>query len=903
MIHRLSQPKLGGLADSLARNMRTSFSLRRMLCYLLAILFAAFVTTYSVLWILHVKHPTPQPGFMSYEYSAATRSIKVGEVLRGSPAEQAGLRPGDRIVAIDGQKLENLRPFYEAIIVGQKDVVELTVEQPSSTEQRRLKLVLRGGKPAPKRTTRLEDLLSLPINYYPLGFLVVGIGVLMLRPDDPNAWLLALLFGGFVAGGPVFEGAIPTPLRGFAVFYKIVTCWSSVALFYYFFAVFPASSPVDRKLPWLKYVLLAAAIITTVPIGFRCLLAGGTLPLYLDPHWPGTSVFTWVLAAQAGLPSLASHGWQSPRFVFFGFFLGATTLGLVSLISNNLLAADAQVRRKAHVMVWGTVIGVAPVSLAVGATFMGGPVNVPLVLWQVSVVFLSSVWPLSFAYAVVKHRVLEIPVLLKRSARYVLVQRGFVFLTVLLSISATLVLAVVFARLLRSRQETAVPVSLGAGVVFGVLLAWAGSNTIRRGTQRIDRAFFRSAYDARQILENLVEQMPTVTSREELSELLGGEISQALHPTSMAVYLGDRDGQLHVYQDVASMKFQSLSPELPLLGELVRDRKPWEVSMADASSAVSGNLAIFAPIQPECLVPMLRRDGLLTGVIVLGPRLSEEPYSSEDIRLLASVANQAGAALESMRLADGMAERIEAERRAAQEMAFATEVQARLFPQKFPPLATLEYAGHCLQARHVGGDYYDFLSLGSGRLGIVLADVAGKGISGALLMANLQANLRSQYAMALEDLPQLLRSVNQLFYENTSDSSYATLFFGDYQDSTRRLRYANCGHNPPILLRTGGSTERLVATTTVLGLFEAWDCFICEVQIAPGDVFVIYTDGITEATGRGGEEFGEKRLLDTIHANRYAPVPSILDAVLSDVQKFSTGEQADDLTLVVARGL
>jgi serine phosphatase RsbU (regulator of sigma subunit) len=234
-------------------------------------------------------------------------------------------------------------------------------------------------------------------------------------------------------------------------------------------------------------------------------------------------------------------------------------------------------------------------------------------------------------------------------------------------------------------------------------------------------------------------------------------------------------------------------------------------------------------------------------------------------------------------------------------MTIATEVQARLFPQKFPPLATLEYAGRCIQARHVGGDYYDFLSLGSGRLGIVLADIAGKGISGALLMANLQANLRSQYAMALEDLPQLLKSVNQLFYENTSDSSYATLFFGDYQDATRRLRYANCGHNPPILLRARGATERLVATATVLGLFEVWDCPIREVQMAPADTLVIYTDGITEATGRGGEEFGEKRLLETICASHDAPVSAILDAVLNSVQKFSTGEQADDLTLVVAR--
>ena len=165
------------------------------------------------------------------------------------------------------------------------------------------------------------------------------------------------------------------------------------------------------------------------------------------------------------------------------------------------------------------------------------------------------------------------------------------------------------------------------------------------------------------------------------------------------------------------------------------------------------------------------------------------------------MAAQAGIALENIHLAEKIAERIEADRRIAQEMEFARRVQARLFPQKLPAMKTLEYTGGCIQARTVGGDYYDFLELCPGRLAMVLADIAGKGVSGALLMANLQANLRSQYALALDDLPRLLTSVNRLFYENSDDASYATLFFADYDDSSRKLRYANCGHLPPALLR------------------------------------------------------------------------------------------------------
>jgi serine phosphatase RsbU (regulator of sigma subunit) len=216
-------------------------------------------------------------------------------------------------------------------------------------------------------------------------------------------------------------------------------------------------------------------------------------------------------------------------------------------------------------------------------------------------------------------------------------------------------------------------------------------------------------------------------------------------------------------------------------------------------------------------------------------------------------------------------------------------------------MKTLEYAGGCIQARQVGGDYYDFLELRPGRLALVLADIAGKGISGALLMANLQANLRSQYAVALEDLRRLLKSVNQLFYENTSDSSYATLFFADYDDSSGRLRYVNCGHLPPLLLRADGQLERLSATATVLGLFEKWECSVAEVQLAAGDTLVLYTDGVTEAENFQDEQFGESRLIETMLAQRHLPVRSLLEAIVETVQKFSEGEQADDITLVLAR--
>src|SRR5438477_3556487 len=256
-------------------------------------------------------------------------------------------------------------------------------------------------------------------------------------------------------------------------------------------------------------------------------------------------------------------------------------------------------------------------------------------------------------------------------------------------------------------------------------------------------------------------------------------------------------------------------------------------------------------------------------------------------------------AVEAQRRA--IAEKLEAERRAAQELDIAKQVQARLFPQTLPRLKTLEYAGICRQAKQVGGDYYDFLDLGSERLGFVIGDISGKGIAAALLMANLQANLRSQCAIAVDQPQRLLRAVNQLFCENTTDGAFATLFFAEYNDATRHLRYANCGHLAALLLRSDNSLERLESTATVLGVFKKWDCAITAIQISAGDIFALYTDGITESFNDAGEEFGEVRLAAALCRHRALSSSDLLTAVVDEVRQFSPREQQDDITLIVAK--
>jgi serine phosphatase RsbU (regulator of sigma subunit)/catechol 2,3-dioxygenase-like lactoylglutathione lyase family enzyme len=248
-----------------------------------------------------------------------------------------------------------------------------------------------------------------------------------------------------------------------------------------------------------------------------------------------------------------------------------------------------------------------------------------------------------------------------------------------------------------------------------------------------------------------------------------------------------------------------------------------------------------------------------------------------------------------------VAGKLEAERRRAYELDIAKEVQARLFPQALPPIETLELAGMCIQARQVGGDYFDFLEFGEGRFALITADVAGKGMAAALLMANLQANLRIQCGNASADPSELLRSVNQIFHKNSPESAYATLFFAEYDDRQRRLRYVNCGHLPALLLRSDNTLERLASTGPVIGLFREWDCVTEERTLGTGDTLAIYTDGVTEAFNEAEEEFGEDRFADSLRRHRHLSPQGTVSAVVDEVLRFGTVEQSDDITLTIAK--
>ena len=305
--------------------------------------------------------------------------------------------------------------------------------------------------------------------------------------------------------------------------------------------------------------------------------------------------------------------------------------------------------------------------------------------------------------------------------------------------------------------------------------------------------------------------------------------------------------------------------------------------------------------------------------------------SSDQLAALATSFNSMTASIERLVREQKEKQRLE------NELAIAQEVQAQLFPKEISQLESLEVHGFCRPARSVSGDYYDFLTLNSGKMILAVGDISGKGISSALMMATIHSAVR---AYSIEGIPLLRESamsagpalavvggdlrprgtiiasdvpgaevspsvliglLNHQLYESTPDSKYATLFLGIYDSATQQLTYSNGGHLPPIVLSEDGSTRLLDCGGSVVGLLDNLDFREATVQLRPGDLFIAYSDGVTEPESDYGE-FGEDRLLQIVRENRNLPLTRITEIVTAAVDDWiGDKEQPDDVTLVLAR--
>jgi phosphoserine phosphatase RsbU/P len=303
--------------------------------------------------------------------------------------------------------------------------------------------------------------------------------------------------------------------------------------------------------------------------------------------------------------------------------------------------------------------------------------------------------------------------------------------------------------------------------------------------------------------------------------------------------------------------------------------------------------------------------------------------SDDQLGELAGAYNDMAANIETL-----LEERVERER-LEREIEIAAEVQAQLFPRRVPELATAEIAAECRAARGVAGDYYDYVAITPGLVALALGDVSGKGISASLVMSNLQASLRAQTTILAERLrvaeravvasvggqtgeleppcgvtgsdracavEEIVASINAHLYQSTEANRFVTLFLALYDDHARGLRYTNAGHNAPVLIRADGRYERLDVGGTVVGAFDFARYEESAVTLAPGDLLLVFSDGISEAQNATGAEYGEQRLIEYARSQRTHTAAELRQAIFTEIEHWSGArERDDDQTVVILK--
>jgi sigma-B regulation protein RsbU (phosphoserine phosphatase) len=506
----------------------------------------------------------------------------------------------------------------------------------------------------------------------------------------------------------------------------------------------------------------------------------------------------------------------------------------------------------------------------------------------------------------------------------------------------------------------------------------------------LERYFSPAPYDERRILFDLGQEARAATNMNQLYNSIVNKIGDALETESVSIFVrNDETGEYvcricapqrsldKTYEprrdseDVTARPHLSLGRDAFVVKRLHRLTTPWVIEEADFEAWERAFLTDSPEVREArekesetlrrikaSLLVQIRIKQQLVGILSVGPRRARRPYSVADKEMLMSVAGELAFVIENSKLVERTVE----EERLRRELALASEVQQRLFPEHPPTSASLELAGYCQPARGVGGDYYDFLALDDEQIGIAVADVAGKGISAALVMSIVQASLRSQTmspgstGRQQSSLAELVSTMNRLLCSSTGSATYVTFFYGQFDERTRRLTYINAGHNPPLLLRAARVAPRRMAAeanrgrdisepylsvksvsaaetaeqviadvlalpdsisgdrqmtepclrlTTgglVIGLFDHCRYEQETIQLQSGDLLVAYTDGVTEAMNEAGQEYGEPRLESSLAEAAHLSADDVRDSLVRSLQVWCAGApQHDDLTFIVLK--
>ena len=914
-----------------------SVARRRAASALAAILLLALEFAFAG-WRLHVigqegwaglsyYPPTPNAKKMAPLPAFMRRPGTIMMIYPDGPAERAGLRRGQEIVAIGGVALSNLD---EVTKLGKRVRNGETVVYRVEAGGRERDIPVRFGSPI--ESSVYLDVFAVTC-FVAFVYLVIGLFVFWRKPRDPRA---VVFFAMTLCAAATFINASIVQVegmssRGFAIVqptFGDIGRPLTLAAASVFFAplllhlalIFPRPRPVlarGRALwQWIYgyplYLLglgvlfagfislatlldaahrdssvkllirgcgvafLIAGIVALTRLVLAMRRLGAREGVYQRPLAVMTSMFLLCMGLTAALGFLAGKN-QAPMvtgvaavvlvFCVIASFVAYPLATFISLF-RSYREAGVEERRQVKWPLWGTMIAVAArvllygVGLVVGLlitfrnditvsnTLMTGP--------DILAKLLYLIIPLSFAVAILKYRLMNIDVIIRKTVLYSILSA--IVLILYVGLVAGLGSLVIHFTAVKSQTMVI------ASTIFVGLIAIPLRNKLQR---MVDRNLFREQRDYSLALRNIS------------TAIGGGELQVFLQKSADVVQQAVQNR--FVLIALRSETHYGAAAKVGIADEILQSL---QIPFAEFPEDAPETAPALRRLGAELVIPLREHDETL-GFLALGPKLSDQHYTPDDVQFLTAAAQQLALGIENVRL-----------RGEETDFAQARAMQQILLPTRFPELDGYRISGMWQPARSVGGDYFDTIALGDGKVAVCIADVAGKGMPAALMMANLQAAVKATAAPGL-DPAELCDRVNRVVAGNLAGGKFITFFYGVVDETLRTFTYSNAGHNQPILVHADGSVERLTTGGPALcRLFRNEPHPSATVPLRSGDRLVLFTDGASEAR-RGEEEFGEEQVVATVVANRHLSAEALQNVLAGAIATFCGGNLDDDLTLVV----
>jgi sigma-B regulation protein RsbU (phosphoserine phosphatase) len=764
--------------------------------------------------------------------------------------------PGDRILKVSGVSPRNVNHF-ESLVASNRAMKPLIF------------LVARGDstfsvevRSSPQPARHVSGKFSLLI--VGVIFILAGLVVITRRPD-----ILGTLFtmNCFIFSFLMTERPVTT-LPIFHIAGELVYDFLFIflpAFFLHFFLLFPGRE-IERgtRRAWLlRY-------------------------LYLPPVFLSLSTFVLALGQYSG-----GAGPQMGKVInalnalTVVYWVAYVVVSLAVFIRTYIVSERVQ-RLKFRIAIFGVALGIVPITVLMLVKQFQPAGEVPgRYLWS----FCLSSMPISFAYVILKHDAFDLGIVVRKSLAYVIL---FLF-----------VLALYYGFVTALGQELKRIFGAQTSFVMGVVIILAALAIIpaRSGIQAIvDRAFYKGRKVFQDEVISFSRQIQYLLSLEDVSAFVTKQMAATFHAEHAHLFL--REGGGNFTLRVSSppdpgVRLTSFPPGTDLITLMREERLPLMLEYFDRLW-INNNLdrisrELVAMAGASVAVPLMEQNELL-GFVLLARKSSGKPYTGSDAEILELLGERSAVALMNIRLCRDSIEK----ERLEEELRLASDIAARLLPESPPTLRGATLVGGIETSREVGGDFYDYLELERGKVGIAVADVSGKGIPAALLMTTLQASFRAE-ALKSSSPAVVVTALNRALYERSDPEKFATLFYAIYEDASGIMSYSNAGSYPPFILTADGRINRLQSGGVIIGVEALSEYREGVVKLKPGDLLVIYTDGFIDQESSEGEPFGEQRLIDFFRNNSQLSVSGMIEKLFATAIAFGQSNLKDDMTIVLLR--